>query len=140
MTLGEFKALAETWGGDIERWPEHLRSAAKTLAGTPDAAAILADADELDRLIVAAKPQVSTDRVNQAMFNVVTTIADRSHRRALNGMLPWRRWFVPAASIICAAILGISLGIITPLKTSIQPTILTMVLDAGSFEPDWMLR
>ncbi len=140
MTLGEFKALAETWGGDIGRWPEHLRSAAKTLAGTSDAAAILADADEFDRLIFAAKPQASPDRVNQAMFNVVTTIADRSHRRALNGTLSWRRWFVPAASIVCAAILGISLGIIKPLKTSTQPTILTMVLDAGSFDPDWILR
>jgi hypothetical protein len=140
MTLDEFNALAAIWGADIGRWPEHLRSAAETLAGTSEAAAILADAGQLDQLIVAAKPQVSTDRVDRAMFNVVTTIADRGHRKALSGISLPRRWLIPAASIVCAAILGTSLGIVKPLKTSTHRTVLTMVLDAGSFDPDWMLR
>jgi hypothetical protein len=140
MTLDEFKALAEIWGADIARWPDHLRSAAGMIAGTSEAVAILAEAGELDQLIVSSKPQVSADRVDRAMFNVVTMIADRSHRRALGGILSPRRWLIPAASIVCAAILGMSLGIIKPLKTSTQRTALTMVLDAGSFDPDWFLR
>jgi hypothetical protein len=140
MTLDEFKALAEIWGGNIARWPEHLRPVAETLAGASEAAAILEDVGELDQLIAAAKPQVSTDRVDRTMFNVVTTIAGRSHRRALGGILSPHRWFIPAASIVCAAILGISLGIVKPLKTSTHRGVLTMVLDAGSFDADWLLR
>jgi hypothetical protein len=140
MTLDEFKALAEIWGADIARWPDHLRCAAEMVAGTSEAAAILADAGELDQLIVASKPQVSADRVDRAMFNVVTMIADRSHRTVLGGILSPRRWIIPAASIVGAAILGISLGIVEPLKTSTHHTVLAMVLDAGSFDPDWLLR
>lgn len=140
MTLDEFKALAEMWGAETGRWPEHVRAAAATLAGTPEAAAILADAGELDQLIVAAKPRVSVDRVDRAMFNVITMIADSGHRKAPGGILLPRWWLIPAASIACAAILGTSLGILKPLETSRHRTVLTMVLDAGSFDPDWLLR
>jgi hypothetical protein len=140
MTLDGFKALAEIWGADIERWPEHSRSAAEKLADTSQAVAILKDAGKLDQLIVAAKPQVSADRVDQAMFNVITMIADRSYHRTLNGILSPRRWLIPAASIVGAAILGISLGIVKPMETPSHRTALTMVLDAGSFDPDWLLR
>jgi RNA polymerase sigma-70 factor, ECF subfamily len=140
MTLDEFKALAEIWGSNIGRWPEHSRSAAETLAGSSEAATILENVGKLDQFIAAAKPHVSSDRVDQAIFNVVTKIADHGHRWTPGGILLPRRWFIPAASIVCAAILGISLGIVTPLETSTHSAALTMVLDAGSFDADWLLR
>jgi hypothetical protein len=140
MTRDEFKALAEIWGADIGRWPEHLQPAAATLAATFEAAAILADAGRLDELIVAAKPEVSADRVDRAMSNVATMIADSGHRKALNGISWPRWWLIPAASIACAAVLGTWLGIVTPLETLRHRTVLTMVLDASSFDPDWLLR
>jgi hypothetical protein len=140
MTLDEFKALAETWGADIGRWPEHLQPAAAMLVGTSEGAAILADTSKLDRLIIAAKPHVSAGRVDQAMFNVLAIVADSGHRKALSGIMSPRCWLVPAASIACAAILGTWVGIIKPLETSRHRTILTMVLDAGTFDPDWLLR
>ena len=140
MTLDEFKALADIWGADIGRWPEHLQPAATTLAGTSEAAAILGDAATLDQLIIAARPQVSADRVDRATFNVITMIADSGQRKPLGTILFSRWWLVPAASIACAAILGTWLGIVKPLETSRHRTVLTMVLDAGSFDPDWLLR
>jgi hypothetical protein len=140
MTLNEFKALAEIWGADTGRWPEHLRPAAAKLAATSEAAAILTDARGLDQLIIAATPQVSRDRIDRVTFNVSMTIADQALRLALAGPLSLRWWLIPAASIACAAVLGISLGLIRPLDTSRHRTVLTMVLDAGSFDPDWLLR
>jgi hypothetical protein len=140
MTLNEFEALAQVWGADIGRWPEHLRSAAEMLAGTSEAAAILADADHLDQLIAVARPAVSVDRADRAMSNVMTMAAGRGHRKAIGGILSSRWWLIPAVSIAGAAILGTSLGILKPLKTSTDRTVLAMVLDAGSFDPDWLLR
>jgi hypothetical protein len=140
MTLDEFKALAQTWGANIAGWPEHLQPAAATLAATSEAAAILADAGKLDQLIVSAKPEVSPDRVDRAMFNVITMIADSGSGKAVNRILSPRWWLVPAASIACAAVLGSSLGIIKPLEMPRHRTVLTMVLDAGAFDPDWFLR
>ena len=140
MTLDEFRALAETWGADTGRWPEHLQPAAATLAETSAAVAILADAGKLDRLIIAAKPQVSADRLDRAMFNVATMIVESGHRNAASRLLLPHWWLVPAASVACAAILGTWLGIVEPLETLRHRTVLSMVLDAGSFDSDWLLR
>ena len=40
MKLDEFCTLAETFGGDVERWPEARRRAARELAHSPEAAAM----------------------------------------------------------------------------------------------------
>lgn len=34
MTLDQFRQLADTWGGDIERWPAAARGAARLVAAT----------------------------------------------------------------------------------------------------------
>lgn len=136
MTLDEFRALAETWGADTSRWPE---PADATLGETSEAVAILADAGKLDRLIIAAKPQVSANRIDRATFNVAMMIGS-GHRSTVSRLLSPRWWLVPAASIACAAILGTWLGIVKPLETSRHRTVLSMVLDAGSFDPYWLLR
>ena len=36
MTLEEFRRLADTWGGDIERWPHSCRNEAKQCAATEE--------------------------------------------------------------------------------------------------------
>jgi hypothetical protein len=143
MTLDEFRELAEAWGADIARWPEHVRRSAAELASEPEAMAVLAEAERFDRLIGVANPKVSADRVDQAIFNVVTQVASDgrpagSHRVSL---LP--RWLIPAASFATAAVLGVSLGLMKPLSTlrsSNDTAMLTMILDAGSFGQDWVLQ
>jgi hypothetical protein len=143
MTLDEFRELAEAWGADIARWPEHLRASAGELAREPDAAAVLAEAERFDGLIRAAKPKVSADRVNQAVVNVAALVAAESRRKGFHGVFlrPW--WLMPAASFATAAVLGVSLGLMKPFNTphgSNDAPVITMILDAESFGPDWLLR
>lgn len=52
MSLERFAALAEAYGGDIDRWPERERFAALSLAGrSEEARTLLADAHGLDFLL-----------------------------------------------------------------------------------------
>jgi hypothetical protein len=143
MTLDEFRELAEAWGADIARWPEHLRASAGELGRQPEAMAVLAEAERFDCLISAAKPKVSADRVNQAVVSVAALVAADGRPRGFHAVFlrPW--WLVPAASFSTAAVLGLSLGLMKPLNTlrgSSDAPVLTMILDAGSFGPDWLLR
>ena len=143
MTLDEFRELAESWGADIARWPEHVRVSAAELARQPEAMAILADAERFDRLISVAKPNVLADRVDQAIINVVTRVAADGRPAGSKRVFLWPRWLIPAASFATAAVLGVSLGLMKPLNTlrSLNDTaMLTIILDAGSFGPDWMLE
>jgi hypothetical protein len=143
MTLDEFRGLAEAWGADVGRWPEHLRTAAAGLAGGPEAAAILAEANRIDRLIIGGKPEVSRDRIDRAIFAVVAAIAAEPQRTASRSIRSLRRWLIPAASFASAAILGVSLGLVRPLNiphSSSEAAALTMILDTGSFGSDWVLR
>jgi hypothetical protein len=143
MTLDEFKMLAQAWGADIGRWPEHLRAAATGLAGGQQAAAILAEAAEIDRLVAEGKPDVSGARIDRAIFGVVSAIAAKPRRTATRRIFRLRRWLIPAASFASAAVVGVSLGLVRPLhmpQRSSEVAALTMILDAGSFGPDWVLR
>ncbi len=111
MTIDEFKTLAEAWGGDIARWPPHLRAAAQALAQTPIGMSALDEAQRLDRLIATATPEIGAERINRALFNVATAIAavDRpppgralraggSFRRRASPAPPW--WVSRSASCI----------------------------------------
>jgi hypothetical protein len=141
MTLDEFKVLAEAWGSDIERWPEHLRASALTVARSPEAMTILAQAEQLDRLIIAARPEISADRISKAAMTVVTKVGAGGYQAQLHRIFALPRWWLPAASFACAALLGISLGVVTPLhgfRDPMRSPVLTMILDEGSF--DWVLR
>jgi hypothetical protein len=147
MTLDEFKALAETWGGDIARWPERTRGEAGTLAQTPVAHEVLEEARRLDRLIAGAAPDIDDDRVNRAMFHVATTLAAApvpAPARSRFTRVPLTRWLAPAASFACAAIVGASLAFVHPLTPGRPPanagSVLTLLLDAALLDHDWVTR
>ena len=140
MTIDEFKTLAEAWGGDIARWPPHLRAAAQALAQTPVGMAALDEARRLDRLIATATPEIGAERINRALFNVATAIAavDRPRSRVA------RWWLVPAASFACAAMVGISLGVMHPLsslrRSADATSVLSIILGDDSIETSWVGR
>jgi hypothetical protein len=140
MTLDELRALADTWGGDVERWPEAHRAAARDLAATPAGAAILQAAGQLDRLL-AARPEVSGERARDAAHQVVFRIA----REAQTGVARRRRWdfsdwLVPAASLACSALVGVSLAMALQMESDAEPIVLGMILDSGSMAAGWMLQ
>jgi len=107
MTPDQFRQLAETWGGDVERWPAATREAARRFAASAEGAAVLDEQGRLDRLLAAA-PEIETARADRSSLLVLQRLAavpqqDRPawYRRLL-------RWpaLVPAASLACSAIVG----------------------------------
>ena len=142
MTIDEFKTLAEAWGGDIARWPPHLRAAAQALAQTPIGRAALDEAQRLDRLIATATPEIGAERINRALFNVATAIAAADRPPPRSRVARW--WLVPAASFACAAVVGISLGVTHPLssfqRSADAASVLSIILGDDSIEPNWVGR
>src|SRR5262249_28181282 len=142
MTLEEFRRLADTWGGDIARWPAPARAAAQRHAATAEGAAILVEAQRLDALLATA-PDVTSERASRAAFAVLQRIAaGREDRRGYWRAPPWlAHWLVPVASVACSAVIGISLATMAPFGHTEQTTIvLSEILDSGSMTPSWMTR
>ncbi|MFP4519706.1 MAG: hypothetical protein ACLFQ5_09635 [Oceanicaulis sp.] len=72
MTLEQFKALCEAYGGDIARWPDAERDAAHHVAQTsPEGRAALAEALELD----AALSQSRSPAPSAALLRAVSESA-----------------------------------------------------------------
>jgi hypothetical protein len=142
MTPEEFRRLADTWGGDIARWPASAQAEAHRRAATAEGAAILADAQRLDALLATA-PEVTSERSSRAAFAVIQRIAAGGEDRDRYWRAPpWlAHWLVPVASVACSAVIGISLATMVPFGHTEQSTIvLSEILDSGSMTPSWMTR
>jgi hypothetical protein len=145
MTVDEFTRLADAWGGDVERWPEATRLAAQTLASTPEGAAILKAASELDEAIAHLAPDIADERVGRAMFAVINTIAMPAAAKP-----PRRRWFatpgltwlVPATGFACAAFLGVSLATRLPVDLTHRPAdaaaLMAVLIDTATQDQEFM--
>jgi hypothetical protein len=139
VTLDEFQRLADTWGGDIERWPMPWQVEARRHAATAAGASILADARRLDALL-ATGPDVSPERASRAALAVAQRIAaERQEWQPTNWRL--RHLLLPAASLACSALIGISLAIRMPFGHPDEPTsVLRAVLDSGSMAASWVIQ
>jgi hypothetical protein len=63
MTLKRFRVLADSYGADLQRWPEEMLGPARAfLIASPEARAILDVAHELDDAIEAASARESAVR------------------------------------------------------------------------------
>ena len=138
MTPDEFTRMADTWGGDIARWPEQSRDAAEHFLRThPDAASILDRAEEFDRLVAGSAPAVSETRAATVTHAVVSQLAAGAPGRASRPIL--LRWLAPAMSFACAAGLGIYLGFAYPVLSgpgnSIAGKALVMILEEDTMLP-----
>ncbi|RAI38497.1 hypothetical protein [Rhodoplanes roseus] len=143
MTIDEFRRLAETWGGDVERWPEPLRAEARALARSPGGTAVLAAERRLD-LALGDTPVVTRRRADDVAFRVLQQIADATPRgrERVPATLPSRlRWLFPAASLAASVLLGVSLAVELPFSAAppAAATILAMTVDSGSMASDWGL-
>jgi hypothetical protein len=140
MTLEEFGRLADTWGGDIDRWPECWRTEARRHAASEEGASILADARKLDALL-AAPLIVSPERVSRAAFAVVQRIT--AEASVSPRLAPWwrRPWLMPVAGLAFSTLLGISLATLAPYGGSNGPApVLAAILDTGSLPATWVIQ
>jgi hypothetical protein len=154
MTREEFIRLAETWGGDMSRWPMSAQDRARDFAATEDGEKILQVAEQFDQQISIA-PHVEQRRADAASLAVLRRIAAAEKRlaaprfarvwpgawlRAVSQAFP-RPWALPAASLACSLLIGMSLGaIVPPTRHSDGPQMpLDLILDTG-FTPLWGSR
>ena len=111
MRLDQFRQLAETWGGDIDRWPADTQEAARKFAAGAEGGRILAEASDLDRLLAIA-PDVDERRAERASFAVLQKLAATTEPRPLSWFRRALRWpaLVPAASLACSVGVGMWLA------------------------------
>ena len=138
MTLEEFRRFADTWGGDIERWPHPCRAEAKQRAATQEGEAILQEARRLDALLASA-PLVTSERTSRAALAVVQQIAGGSVRDFRQSLWGPPAWLMPAMSFIGSALIGVFLAMVAPYGPSDGSTlVLSAILDTGSMR--WVIQ
>ncbi|WP_421786055.1 hypothetical protein [Hyphobacterium sp.] len=105
--MNRFADLADAYGGEIDRWPEDERAAARLLlAESGDARAMLADAQQLDGLL-SDSGEVAPSEL------LVRRILKSAPARPFEA--DWRRPAVAAAAaLIIGVIGGFTSGLVLP--------------------------
>lgn len=130
MTLKRFKSLADSYGADLQRWPERVRPQARALLdSSPEAQEIIARAGELDAAITAAAAARSEslwsgDRPEAALVRLRNGVASQINP-ANSAMTPGRSsirtvrrtprrlgWIGLATAASVAIVAGFALGIL----------------------------
>ncbi|ABD08966.1 conserved hypothetical protein [Rhodopseudomonas palustris HaA2] len=141
MNREQFRQLAESWGGDIGRWPPDLRDAARRLAEHDEqAAAMLRAQVAFDRLL-AIPPEVDAARAGRAGLSVLQRIAaaetkaeTKATRAPWYQRLLWPESLVPAGSLACSALLGVWMASTLPYHPDAQALeAVSAVFDASAF-------
>lgn len=106
MALERFEDLAEVYGGEIARWPEGEREAARALlAANPERLSpVLVGAAQLDRLLDLAPAQ----SVDAALLGRLIAAAPQARNAA-------RRWIAglgAALGLSAAALAGVAVGVL----------------------------
>jgi hypothetical protein len=107
MTEEEFERLASAYGGDLARWPEHLRGKAAELARrVPRSGKMLQAEYAFDEYLRTAAPAVPAERAGAVMAAAAGAIA-RQRRAAVYRPQLWQALSLTYAT---CAILGFALG------------------------------
>jgi hypothetical protein len=101
MTLEQFRQLAGTWGGNIDRWPAAMQDAARELAADEQAAGILDEQLRLDRLFSLA-PKVDECRGLRpsSLFPATSLVCSALVGLWLAGSLPYRQGPPDAVAVV----------------------------------------
>lgn len=117
MSFERFEDLAETYGGEIARWPEGEREAARALLAQNAArlSPVLADSAHLDRLLDLAPAQ----RPDAALLGRLIAAAPQ-------GASAGRRWIAglgAALGLSAAAFAGIAVGVAMGQPQAVAPVV-----------------
>ena len=109
MTRERFEYLADAYGGDLRRWPETEREAARALAATDlQAATLLREADGLDALLDAAPRVVASHALRERVIAAAAGAGLGRRRRGL-GVMAWLSGAGWAAAACAGAVFGVVL-------------------------------
>jgi hypothetical protein len=105
MSMARFQALAEAYGGEIARWPEGEREAARALLASDPTplASVLAEASQVDRLLDLAPAQA----VDAALLGRLITAAPQTPNTARR----WATGLSAALGLSAAAFAGVLAGV-----------------------------
>lgn len=105
MSVARFEALAEAYGGEIARWPEAEREAARALLASDPTrlASVLAEASQVDRLLDLAPAQA----VDAALLGRLITAAPQAPNTARR----WAAGLSAALGLSAAAFAGVLAGV-----------------------------
>lgn len=110
MTYERFDYLADAYGGDLRRWPEAEREAARALvAADPRTAALLREADGLDALLDAAPRPTPSHALREAVIASAAGAGLKARRRGAIGPLAWLSGAGWAAAACAGVVFGINL-------------------------------
>ena len=130
MTLKRFRALAQSYGADLQRWPEQVRPQARALLdSSAEAHEVIAGARQLDEAIAAADAARSEsfwsgDRPEAALVRLRNSVAARIgpaaaaaaargiHARVPRGARRRGAWIGLATAASLAVVAGIVLGVL----------------------------
>ena len=109
MTYERFETLADAYGGDLRRWPEGEREAARALLeGDPRAAVLLREADGLDALLDAAPRPAASHALREAVIASAAGAGLKARRRG-PGPLAWLSGAGWAAAACAGVVFGLAL-------------------------------
>ena len=110
MTPERFEHLADAYGGDLRRWPETEREAARALAAADlQAAALLHEADGLDALLDAAPRVAASHALRERVIAAAVGAGLGRRRRAGIGVMAWLSGAGWAAAACAGAVFGVVL-------------------------------
>jgi hypothetical protein len=90
---------------------------------------------------MCASPEVSRERAQRAAHAVLLRLAAEDERQAkVSRRWMATGWLVPAASVVCSALIGISLAMTLPAADADEPIVLGMILDSGSMASGWTVQ
>ena len=110
MTYERFEHLADAYGGDLRRWPEGEREAARALMESdPRAAVLLREADGLDALLDAAPRPAASHALREQVIASAAGAGLRARRRGAIGPLAWLSGAGWAAAACAGVVFGLAL-------------------------------
>jgi hypothetical protein len=120
MTEAEFRRLAATYGGDLERWPAPSQAeAVRLIRGAPHLAAVLETEWAFDCRLRALAPRGTDERMEAIVAHVMKRAAQppfpppdaANHSRA--------GWGHMSLALLACALLGFVLGLRSPAHNSV---------------------
>ncbi len=109
MTYERFETLADAYGGDLRRWPEAEREAARVLLDSdPRAAVLLCEADGLDALLDAAPRPAASPALREVVIAGAAGAGLHAQRRG-PGPLAWLSGAGWAAAACAGVVFGVNL-------------------------------
>lgn len=114
MTYERFETLADAYGGDLRRWPEAEREAARALRDAdPRAAVLLREADGLDALLDAVPRPAASHALREAVIASAAGAGlgagSKARRRGAIGPLAWLSGAGWAAAACAGVVFGVNL-------------------------------